>query len=144
MEGFNSKDFMDKLIELTKNNSIKWEYLDNNKYVCDALKMEALGNQYLFDINFFTKMSNVIYFDTNNSFISTVNGNYILICCIYDKNLKDSTLNERLVLKLVPRTFREIKSIKCDEEDGTLQRLQSLVKSLFPNADDIVNDIFNL
>lgn len=137
---------LEKLINSTKENTISWEYLDSNKNVCNGLGYEAVSPakslstlELVASLGYSKKL-----FDSDNSFITEVNKNYIILYCNLDNKNGEKTLDERLIFMLVPRTYKDVFMYSSDGTDGTLLRLHSLVKSLFPNAKDIANDILNL
>ena len=142
MKHFNANDLFEKLIKLTKENTIQWRYLDDDKSICDELNLRAYKSENIFEISLNITSSKA--FDVNNSFVAHINNNYIIICCEKDDSTSNKTLEERLSFMLVPRTFRGVRVYTSSDDDGTLLRLQSLVKSYFPSADDIIKDILDM
>ena len=82
-------------------------------------------------------------FDSDNSFVACINDNYLVLCVWIDDVRNHKVLADRLILEVVPRTFKDV-SVYSDDEDGDLVQLQTLVKSKFPNTEDIINDILNM
>lgn len=143
MNDINVNEVLDKLIELTKKNILTWEYLDCYKVLCNELNYEGVSpTQNYTNLKIFTAItSSKKMFDSDNSFVTKINDNYIILYCNIDNNDNEKTLDERLIFMLVPRTFKDV--FRCSS-DGNLLRLHSLVKSYFPSAKDIANDILNL
>ncbi len=148
MNNINVRKMLEKLIELTKSNSISWEYLDSRKSLCKELCLEGKTpiqlNTGLDLVATLSSISSTELFDADNSFVAKINDNYIVIYCKINVNKISQTIDERLVFMLVPRTYKDIFTYRSDGNDGTLLRLQMLVKSFFPSAADIANDILNM
>lgn len=142
----NYKELLEKMIELTKSEKISWNYLDSNKVVCDSMKFEGVSplNHRKGIIALASAVSDKKIFDSDNSFVSKINHNYIILYCNLNDAEDGKTLDERLMLMLVPRTFKDIKIYFSEGSDGTLLRLHTLVKSTFPSANDIENDILQM
>lgn len=127
-------EFVSKLIILTKDDKIRWEYLDSNKELYDHINlypyvnsMDSLSNA----------MLNKIGFDSSNSYYTSINNNHIVIFTRISSS-KEESIYEKLQLWLVPRTYKAIN--KLDIKNNIVS-LQSIIKSKFPNSDDIINDI---
>lgn len=143
MEFLNVKELYEKLIKLTKEDAIKWKYLDEDKAICNNLDFHPIKPDNFIGSIIAAKETNT--FDASNSFVADINNNHIIIYCEYEIASK-KTLDERLSFMLVPRSFRGIRTFDSHTNfnDGTLLRLQSLVKSYFPSADDIIKDIYDM
>ncbi len=82
------------------------------------------------------------FFDSDNSFIALIKDNYVVIHArISDRN---DVLAERLTLMLVPSTYKDVYKYVDGDDDSELLRLQTLIKSSFPNSLDIANDILGM
>ncbi len=82
------------------------------------------------------------FFDSDNSFIASIKDNYVVIHArISDRN---DVLAERLTLMLVPSTYKDVYKYVDGDDDSELLRLQTLIKSSFPNSLDIANDILGM
>lgn len=146
MSDINGKVLIEQLIKLTKDNKIKWGYLDQNSTVCYNLKMEPRSplesKNPLVAFAQITSADNKLCFDADNSFIASIKNNYVVIYArISDKN---DVLAERLRLMLVPSTYKDVYRYIDKDDDSELLRLQSLIKSKFPNSLDIANDILEM
>lgn len=146
MSIINVKEVLDKLIELTKNGTLPWEYLDSEQNICSNLNyvgVSPMHNRSAME-KLATVASSKKVFDADNSFITSINDNHIIIYCNLNDDNDEKTLDERLIFMLVPRTYKDVFMYASDGNDGTLLRLHSLVKSNFPSAQDIVDDILGL
>lgn len=146
MSEINGEALIEQLIKLTKDNKIKWGYLDQNATVCFNLKMEPRSPfEYRNPLATFAQISSMdskTFFDSDNSFIATIKDNYVVIHArISDKN---EVLSERLTLMLVPNTYKDVYKYVGEDHNSELLRLQTLVKSDFPNSLDIANDILGM
>lgn len=146
MSDINGKVLIEQLLKLTKDNKIKWGYLDQNSTVCYNLKMEPRSplesRNPLVAFAQITSADSKLCFDADNSFIASIKDNYVVIYArISDKN---DVLAERLRLMLVPSTYKDVYRYVDEDDDSELLRLQSLIKSKFPNSLDIANDILGM
>jgi len=136
-----------KLIELTKEQKIQWEYLDIYNDVCENLLIKArspLQNKTSFEVLSEMKIvGSKKEFDSDNSFVACINENFIVIFAEVQNRNEPQVLGERLTLMIVPRTFKDITKWE-DDNEGNLVRLHTLIKSNFPSSEDVVNDIFNM
>jgi len=114
-------EVINKLIELTKSKKINWYYLGEADSIYNGLSMYASG------------------FDHDNSFYSEIESDYIVL--VAARPTSDQLLVERITLLFVPNTFRDIQKINSSEE---LLKLHTLVKSNFPNSEEIINHILNM
>ena len=114
-------EIIKKLIDLTKSKKIKWNYLGEADSIYNGLSMYASG------------------FDHDNSFYSEIENNYIVL--VAARPISNQLLAERISLHFVPNTFRDIQKIDSSKE---LLRLHTLVKSNFPNSEEIINHILNM
>ena len=136
-----------KMIELTKEGKITWDYLDNFENVYEKLLIKPRSPlQSKNPLETLEQLSNIPIcreFDSDNSFVACINDNYLVLCVGIDDVRNHKVLADRLILEVVPRTFKDV-SVYSDDEDGDLVQLQTLVKSKFPNTEDIINDILNM
>ena len=146
MNKIDGEALIEQLIKLTKDNKIKWGYLDNNSLVYTNLKMEPkspLENRSsmaaLAEISAFDAKT---YFDSDNRFVASIKDNYVVIYArISDKKV---VLAERLVFMLVPSTYKDVYKYVSNAENSGILRLQTLIKSSFPNSLNIANDILGM
>lgn len=136
-----------KLVELTKQKKIEWHYLDSCKDVYQQLSLEPksplVNRNALTIFSEFSTYNIKEPFDADNSFITFIHDNYVVIYArLNDKN-EPTVLSDRLKLLLVPKTFKDVYE-SVDDTDGNLVRLHTLVKSVFPNSQDIANDILSM
>jgi hypothetical protein len=127
--------FLTQLIELTKADKIQWNYLDSNKDLYNQLYTFQSGGSDSLISNLFSKKN----FDADNSFYTKIDTNFIVV--FTRPKSEDESLIERLNLYLVPRTYKSIQSIDDYEE---IVRLQTIIRSKFPNPEDIINDVMRI
>lgn len=147
MSNKDEKKLFLKMIELTKEGKITWDYLDNFENVYEKLLIKPRSPlQSKNPLETWEQLSNIPIrreFDSDNSFVACINDNYLVLCVWIDDVRNHKVLADRLILEVVPRTFKDV-SVYSDDEDGDLVQLQTLVKSKFPNTEDIINDILNM
>lgn len=139
------EDLIERIEYLTKGEMIRWEYLDSKPEIYKELGLRPkLLQSRAFDTGKISLLSPPTKeFDSENSFVANINGNYMLLCVWAKKEDAPKILSERLVLMMVPRTFKGIEEYK-DDENGRLVKLHSVVKTFFPSANDIISDIFTM
>lgn len=128
-----NEQFVNKLIELTKTNKMTWLYLDENDELFSTLNLspfERISSTFDYD-----------EFNSDSSFYAKINSNFIVL---YELRTASENLLSSLRLKTVPSTFKDIQNIELTENKELLLRLLNVVKSQFPNSEDIINDILNL
>lgn len=130
------KDFVIKLIELTKEKKIAWKYLDGESKLNSALNLSAMPKNSIPAI--FGTMDIKIYYNPANSFCVKINGNYVVLLA----NSNDMVISEGLQLLLVPGTYKDIDVYEDDKE--LLVHLLMVIKSMFPNASNIVDDVLSM
>lgn len=140
-------ELIEKILELSKERKIIWEYLDENEILYQHLKVTpkkdigyTLSNDYVAEI-VKSSLNLKTYFDTNASFYARIGENYIVLLRNMKKNEENVLAADRIKLMLVPHTFKGIKTI---EETDRIMRLHNYVKAQFPDIEDIINDIFHL
>lgn len=146
MDNINGKALIEQLIKLTKDNKIKWGYLDQNSAVYYNLKIEPKSplesRNPLATLAQISSLDGKTFFDSDNSFITSIKDNYVVIYARLSD--KSDVLAERLVLMLVPNTYKDVYRYVDQDNNSELLRLQTLVKSSFPNSLDIANDILKM
>ena len=146
MDNINGKALIEQLIKLTKDNKIKWGYLDQNSAVYYNLKIEPKSplesRNPLATLAQISSLDVKTFFDSDNSFITSIKDNYVVIYARLSD--KSDVLAERLVLMLVPNTYKDVYRYVDQDNNSELLRLQTLVKSSFPNSLDIANDILKM
>ena len=123
-------NFIEKLVEQTKENSIKWAYLDSNLQLCKKMN-------WVYDDNGFTAMAAALSgksnqsfeFDAEHSFYCKIESNYIVLY-VADRN--------PVIMLVIPPTFKNIARFSPDEYGDSVTRLHNLVESHFPSADAFI------
>jgi hypothetical protein len=129
----NQSKFVLKLIELTKEGTIQWKYLDGNDTLCKQIGLEPKSIIPIPSLTFST------LFDKNSSFYVQVKTNYIVLY----KTTQQENLIDSLRLLTVPSSFKDIQNISTETEEDIL-RLFSIIKSKFPSSEGIINDILSM
>lgn len=139
---------IEKILELSKEKKIIWEYLDEYENLYQHLKVtpkkKRIGDKLSWtDIteNVATALYTYTFFDANASFYANVGENYIVLISEMIKNEENVLTADKLKLMLVPRTFKDVRII---EEDEMMLRLHNYVRTQFPDVEDIIEDIFNM
>lgn len=127
-----NEQFVNKLIELTSAKKISWEYLDEDEIIYNSLQISPFeNNKLIFDI----------VFNPNSSFYTEINSNFIVL---YEIVTSTGNLLSSLRLKTVPNSYKDIQNIELTENKELMLRLLNVIKSQFPNSEDIINDILNM
>ena len=111
-------DFIRKIFEKTKANSIEWDYLDSNK----SLYRRMEWNNY----------SGGAAFDIESSFWSVIDGYYIVLFT------EEGSLTD---LYVIPNTFKNIVVLEASKYGEFITRLYNLVRGQFPDADSFIDRI---
>ncbi|MDU6307307.1 MAG: hypothetical protein E6579_11655 [Clostridium sp.] len=132
-------DFLDKLINLTANEKLDWEYLDSNLELASKC---GLGIRDGGIIRFtLPPVSGVakIAFNTEDSYFLEIDTNYIILY----RDLESVTLIDSLHLRIVPSTFKGILNLSEEYDDKVLLLRNTIVATL-PNADAVMEDILSM
>ena len=131
----NYNRFIDSLITGTKEKSITWSYLDENRLLYEKF------------------VSSKDDFSTDDSFWATYDDAYFVLISMQEEDSSDSAdinflltsstrpIVDVIKLAVVPPTFRDIKIISSLDNKNyrtSLIRLKNLIKKDFPNSDDII------
>lgn len=114
--------FIKTLILKTKNNEIKWEYLDSNQSLyenMDWTEWDYLSN------------SSSPNFNTEDSFYTFIDGTYIVL---HVPNYSPATLH------VIPSTFKKIRKFEPEEYGSHITRLLNIVQAQFPSADQFIKN----
>ena len=125
--------FLDVLINETKQNKIKWEYLDKYKALIKSMEWCTTS--------FMSAMTNTDpepKFNTEDSFcvkLENTENTYYIVIYVCENN--------PATLYVIPPTLRKIVHLTADEYGDQITRLLNLVQSQFPNADQFIKDFIN-
>lgn len=140
---------IDIIIEKTDNGRLIWDYLDNEKRVCNALNIvstskseEKFGYNNILNNSISQMLNGTRVFESDSSFIANVGKNYIVIIKYRIGGNNILTL-DKLEIGFIPRTFKGVRFFNSNECDR-LQELYTVVKKSIPSVDDIMNDLSNL
>ena len=110
-------DFIEKIINMTKEKKIKWSYLDENERIYRKMGW----------INGLIETPN---FNTEKSFITKIDNFYIVI---------RTELNNLTDLYVIPSTFKNICLLKAEQYGEHITRLYNIVQMYFPDAEVFIN-----
>lgn len=120
--------FLRKILQETKENKIKWYYLDSNIHLCEEMQWT--------DKKTFANLcqERALYFNNEDSFYTELDETYIVIF------VED---NNPAIVYVIPNTFKKIIVLDADEYGELNTRLLNLVQSQFPNADAFITNFIN-
>lgn len=121
--------FLEEILQKTKGNNLKWNYLDENKSLYEGMNwtkssthIGPFGEQVKLHPNF----------DIENSFYCRIEGTFLVILV---QNNKPATFY------IVPNTFKKVVVLKADEYGNLITRLLNLVQSFFPDGEAFIDSI---
>lgn len=124
--------FLEKLLDFTKNDKVEWKYLEDNKNLCDGMHWKKTSS--VLDTVFGMNLENTLYFDSENSFFSSIHDTSIVILVVEDSPAK---------LYIVPNTFKSVVVLEADQYGAYITRLLNLVKSKFPSGENFIDEFLN-
>ena len=123
-------DFIEAIIDRTKNNQLDWHYLDKNESLYKGMEWTKTTTEYgLFSLN--GKEKTVADFNQEDSFYAHIGEMYIVIYVWRDQPAK---------LYIVPNTYKKVTCLAPDEYGKYITRLLNLVQSQFPNAETFIDN----
>lgn len=128
-------DFIEKLVNRTKEGRISWNYLDQNINLCRNM-------DWVDDDSVFSAMSQALAgksqrsfsFNVEDSFYCKVQDNYIVLYV---------TDNDPATMFVIPPTCKSIVQLTPDEYGSPITRLLNLVKNQFPSADAFIDEFIS-
>ena len=125
-------DFLNKLINDTKENRIRWKYLDTNRALYEGMEWTKTTTEF----GLFTGNREITLMDFNreDSFYSNENGTYVVIYVWGNQPAK---------LYVIPETFKKVVTLTPDEYGEYITRLLNLVQSQFTNAEAFIDKFLN-
>ena len=123
-------DFIEAIIERTKNNQMDWHYLDKNEALYKGMEWTRTTTEYgFFSLN--AKEKTVADFNQEDSFYAHLGEMYIVIYVWGNQPAK---------LFIVPNTYKKVTYLTPDEYGEYITRLLNLVQSQFPNAESFIDN----
>ena len=121
-------EFLNKLIDDTKERKIDWKYLDKNKTLYEGMNWTKVSSV----LGLFSGEKEKTYADFNveDSFYTIVNETYIVI---YVYGTQPATLY------VIPGTFKKVVILSPDLYGDFITRLLNLVQSQFPSGDAFID-----
>ena len=125
-------DFIEKIINRTKEKKLSWNYLDSKESLYEGMGWIQTRNEYVM----FGSNKEVTYpdFDVESSFYATI-GNMFVVIYVWS--------NQPAKLYVVPNTYKKVVSLTPDEYGEYITRLLNLVQSQFPNAETFIKEFTN-
>ena len=125
-------NFIEKLTKMTKDNLIKWEYLDSSTHLCQNMNwMEGDSGLLAITGAISGKLERTYEFDRERSFYCKSNENYIVLYV---------TTGNPAIMFVIPPTFKKIIQLLPEDYGDYITRLLNLVESQFPSADAFIDD----
>ena len=121
-------DFLNILINDTKEGRIEWKYLDKNKPLYEGMNWTKVSN--MFGILAGEKETLRADFNVEDSFYTSANETYIVIY-VWG--------NQPATLYVIPETFKKIVTFSPDEYGEFITRLLNLVQSQFPSGEAFID-----
>lgn len=121
-------EFLNKLIDDTKERKIEWKYLDKNKILYEGMNWTKVSS--VLDLFSGEKEKTYADFNVEDSFYTTVNETYIVI---YVYGTQPATLY------VIPRTFKKVVILSPDLYGEFITRLLNLVQSQFPSGEAFID-----
>lgn len=115
--------FIRKLGQLSSESKIHWDYLDNNKRLCNDLDLSEESFTYI-EYNFIPDNSYYIYLEKKNMYILAL-------------SFEDDTQE----IMLVPNTFKGKLSLRDTDYPEELTELFNEIRHQFPNPEDFIEDL---
>lgn len=125
-------DFIEQIIEMTKNNSLTWDYLDNQTKLYQGMNWTQPRTQ--FDVLLGSKEIDRPDFDDENSFYTKIDNTYIVL---YVRNKNPANLY------VVPYTYKNVVILTADMYGEYITRLMNIVQSKFPSAKSFIDDFLD-
>ena len=119
-------NFIKKVIQLTKEHKISWEYLDSNKKLYTGMNWTKVEYRLLSH----DKEVIIPDFNIEDSFYARIDDTYL---AIYVWN------NQPARLYVIPYTFKKITVLTPDEYGEYITRLCNLVQRQFPNSESFID-----
>jgi len=125
-------DFIENIIERTKEKKIAWQYLDTNKKLYEGMHWTTTKTDFSFLVDF--KEVTLPNFNQEDSFYANVGGTYIVIYVWKDQPAS---------LYVVPETYKKVVRLTPDEYGASITRLLNLVQSQFPSGEGFIDSILS-
>lgn len=119
--------FLLNLIEKSKQQQIRWKYLDSNIDLCRGMHLyqEALINKIYSNMDKF-------YFDVERSYYVEFPKENMFIALIVKTGSAESELH------IIPNTFKNVLVLGFSDYGDSLTRLANIIKRQFPNPEDFI------
>lgn len=121
-------EFIEKIIVRTKNNRLKWRYLDTKEELYEGMGWTKTETEYvIFGGN---KEITIPNFNVEDSFYTNIDNMYIVVYVWMDQPAE---------LYIIPNTYKKVTILTPDEYGEHITRLLNIVQSQFPNAESFID-----
>ena len=122
-------DFIEGIINRTKEKKISWRYLDSNESLYEGMRWTKTRSEYvMFGTN---KEVTSPDFDVESSFYAAIRNMFVVIYVWGSHPAK---------LYVVPNTYKKVVTLTPDEYGEYITRLLNIVQSQFPNAETFIEE----
>ena len=119
--------FINSVIQQTRDNKLKWEYLDTNQVLYQGMGWFTKK----VDFGFFSSKETLTpNFNVEDSFYVRIQDFYVVIYVRGDQPAQ---------LFVVPNTYKKVVSLKPDEYGDYITQLLNLVQCKFPDASKFID-----
>lgn len=126
-----NKNFIARIIQQTKDDKLKWDYLDSNQILYQGMGWVTKK----VDFGFFSSKETLTpNFNVEDSFYARIQNMNIVIYVRGDKPAQ---------LFVVPDTFKKVVTLSPDEYGDSITQLLNLVQSKFPDAASFIDKYLN-
>ncbi len=123
--------FLMKILQMTKEERISWDYLDQNESLYSGMNWIRTSTRF----GIFGEKETVSpNFDREDSFYAKIGETSIVILV---KN------NQPATLYVVPNTYKKVVRFDADEYGELITRLRNLVQSKFPSGEVFIDELLN-
>ena len=124
--------FISAIIQQTRDNKLRWDYLDANQGLYQGMGWVTKK----VDFGFFSPNKETLQpnFNIEDSFFARIRDMYIVIYVRGDQPAQ---------LFVVPNTYKKVVTLTPDEYGDYITQLLNLVQSKFPNASSFIDEFLN-
>ena len=127
-------DFIERIIQETKEGQLSWRYLDKDKSLYEEMGWTKTSSSSLYGI--FSGSGGTIHpdFNTEDSFFTNIGDMYIVLYVYGSQPAK---------LYVIPNTYKKVVTLTPEEYGEHITRLLNLVQSYFPSAEAFIDKFLN-
>ena len=123
-------DFIEKVINKTKEKKWKWAYLDTEAELCKAMNWAtSSGTSWLLQP---TRNLFATHFDDEVSFVCKQKNAFIVLFVEPDSSLP--------TMYVIPKEYKGVVQLSPDEYGEYTTRLHNMIKKLFPHGEQFIDE----